>query len=199
MKKLAILLLYLFYFVIDMLLRLALNYNGRVKIMMKPDPQEAAETILNICWEENRFPVDPVNIAKQLGIKVLKSKLPPEVSAAIVKEMGKDPVIYLHEYDSNNRKRFSCAHELGHYVHRLGEENYRWIDLRDKMLSPSATDEIEIFANQFAANLLMPEDEVRKRIKHSKLELTTFFGISGEAMKWRLRNLSLRHSEFLDQ
>jgi Zn-dependent peptidase ImmA (M78 family) len=160
------------------------------------NPQTAAKYIRDRFWEPGKFPVDPVYIARQLGIKVLKSDLPEEVSGALIKEKGKDPVIYLHKYDSDARKRFTCAHEIGHYYLRIGEEVYESIDLRDKELSSSGDDPTEWFANNFAANLLMPEEEIRQRSDWSKLDLVEFFGVSGEALKWRLKNLGIKHKEF---
>ncbi len=164
--------------------------------MLGQDAGKAARLLLEQFWKPGRFPVDPVYLAKQLGINVVKADLPEEVSGALLKERGKDPVIYLHSSDSDVRKRFTCAHELGHYYLRLGEDTYESVDLRDKTLSAAGNNSDEVFANNFAASLLMPEDEVKKRASLSKLELVKFFGVSGEAMKWRLKNLGVKHEEF---
>jgi Zn-dependent peptidase ImmA (M78 family) len=51
----------------------------------------------------------------------------------------------------------SWAHELGHFIRRTDEPHkYEYVDYRDQR-SSTGTDEEEMFANRFAANLLMPE------------------------------------------
>ncbi len=155
-----------------------------------------ADELRNEIWGDRGYPVDPVTIANKLGIKVIVTKLPDEVSGALIKEKGGDPVIVGHNEDSDNRKRFTYAHELGHYVYRLqhnnNNEEYEYIDLRDQR-SSFGTEEEEIFANQFAANLLMPEKEVKKLYKQGKniISMAVHFGISTEAMAFRLKNLKL--------
>lgn len=109
------------------------------------------------------FPVDPVQIARRLGVDVHRAVLSQEISGALVKKLGQDPTILLNASDHTNRQRFTCAHELGHFVTReLEPDVYEYVDLRDTMYSASGRDPDEVFANRFAAHLLMPEDEVRR-------------------------------------
>ena len=157
-------------------------------------PQEAANSLLSYAWESGSFPVDPVHIAKYLGIGVVTMQLPNNVSGALIKEQDSDPIIVLSQSDSINRWRFSCAHELGHYVDRTvhNGDHYRYVDLRSDLSSLGTKDE-EIFANQFAANLLMPEEDVRKA--HQSMPvflLAQHFGVSDDAMNFRLKTLGLR-------
>lgn len=159
------------------------------------NPATSAETLRKATWEEGRFPVDPVTIAKKLGLVVLETELPPTVSGALIKEAGKDPVIVVHNADSNNRKRFSCAHELGHYIARAEsdeiEQAYEYVDMRNGV-SANGTDPEEIAANQFAANLLMPASVVKALHKtKTHVEMALFFGVSNDAMTFRLKNLGL--------
>lgn len=157
-------------------------------------PQEAAEILLVNAWENDKFPVDPVHLAKHLGISVVTMELPNNVSGALIKEQDNDPVIVLSQNDSVNRWRFSCAHELGHYVDRTvhNGDHYEYIDLRSELSSQGSNKE-EVFANQFAANLLMPEEAVRKT--HQSMPvflLAQHFGVSDDAMNFRLKTLSLK-------
>jgi Zn-dependent peptidase ImmA (M78 family) len=159
-------------------------------------PLQAADKVRRAAWDECRFPVDPVTIARKLGLQVLETNLPDDVSGALIKEAGKDPVIVVHRADHSNRKRFSCAHELGHYISRVESSDeatsYEYVDLRSA-LSANGTDPDEIFANQFAANLLMPVDVVKAlhKAQKSHIEMALHFGVSNEAMKFRLKNLGL--------
>lgn len=155
-----------------------------------------AEEVLAAYWDRDLFPVDPVQIASRNGLKVLETSLPEDVSGALIKEEGKDPVIVIEASDSTQRKRFSCAHELGHYFRRVSagdvQNEYEYVDFRDSK-SKDGDDAEEIFANQFAANLLMPEKEVKSlwRGEKSALYAKRFFGVSESAMSYRLKTLRL--------
>lgn len=155
--------------------------------------KEAAQSLLDYAWSSDVFPVDPVQIAKKLEISVVQMKLSEGVSGALIKESGGDPVIVLSELDGKNRQRFSCAHELGHYAHRLinDADHYEYIDLRSE-LSETGSNAEEIYANEFAANLLMPDYEVKKLYKKMPFFLLiSHFGVSESAMTFRLKNLGL--------
>lgn len=90
---------------------------------MIPNPINAAEEVRRVYWDGN-IPVDPVRIAKSMGIEVLNAALTERVSGAIIKKQGRDAIIFLAEGDSTQRKRFTSAHELGHYYQRSGEEKF---------------------------------------------------------------------------
>lgn len=160
------------------------------------DAARDAERLLRRTWPSRPdgrppLPVDPVRIARRLGIDVYEARLAPHLFASLIKEPGQDPTIVLNAIDSENRKRFSCAHEIGHFMRRSDDE-YEYFDRRD-MLSSTGTDPEEIYANTFAACLLMPEDEVRRRHRagDSEVEMALLFDVSREAMHYRLTNLGL--------
>ena len=160
-------------------------------------PRTEAERLIGGVWSKIAgtlvIPVDPARIAKELGIDVFEAELDPSVSGAIIKKPNSDPTILLNRDDSTVRQRFSCAHELGHYVlHADDPEEYEYVDFRNDASSTGDVDE-EMFANAFAANLLMPEDEVRRRSKDnmSAVEMAFEFRVSQESMTNRLKNLGL--------
>ena len=167
--------------------------------MPRKDSQREADKMLREVWAPIAggpvTPVDPARIAGRLGVEVVQARLPREVSAAIKKELGGDPVILLNREDHPNRQRFSCAHELGHFVlRRDAPDQYDYIDYRDPMASTGTQDE-EIFANGFAANLLMPEGSVRaahREVGGSVAALAFRFRVSQDAMVNRLKNLGLK-------
>lgn len=155
-----------------------------------------AMKVLQNTWDGGEFPIDPVKIAKKLGLEVIETTLPEKVSGALIKKTGKDPIIVIDSNDSVSRKRFSCAHELGHYISRIEKNSfkseYEFVDLRSNS-SSDGIDAEEIFANNFAANLLMPEPETRKiyNKKKSHFEIACYFGVSDGALKFRLTGLSI--------
>ena len=145
---------------------------------------------------EIRLPVDPISIARRLGLLVYISHLDDGVSGMLIKEPGyDDPEIHLNQADTRNRQRFTCAHEIGHYVKRSAEGNdgqmWEYVDRRDDLAAQGKNPE-EIYANQFAANLLMPRDVVKRMKDRSVATLAYEFGVSGDAMNFRLDNLGLR-------
>lgn len=163
---------------------------------------EIAAAVFESYWANKEFPVDPVYIADKINISVLiKDNVPTNVFGALVKVKGKNPVMILPKHDSIQRKRFTAAHELGHYFLRvnsdgnLDTEEYQFIDLRsdDHKNKPE-----EIFANKFAAELLMPEKTIKGTFNLTSkvtfkeiLELSKLFGVSIEAMSYRMKNLNL--------
>ena len=153
-------------------------------------PREEAERVLTAFWPDRKVPVDPVAIARALGLEVKQGELPSEISGALVKRAGADAVILLAQEDHPNRKRFTCAHELGHFVRHAGSASIERLDFRGPLAAPGL-DKEEVFANQFAANLLMPEAELRAAIQHQQTiwQLSHLFGVSGEAMGYRLEQL----------
>jgi Zn-dependent peptidase ImmA (M78 family) len=164
--------------------------------MLNRDPDKDALQLLERVWTDRTLPVDPIRIARQLGVEVYVADLDPGWSGALMKQPFQDPEIYLSRWDSLNRQRFSCAHELGHYVLRSEEAGddlaYSYVDKRDARAS-SGTEAEEVYANQFAAALLMPQDLVRSEHQRggTAASLALMFGVSAEAMGFRLRNLRL--------
>lgn len=166
-----------------------------MKSKVKTEAERDAARLLRAAWGGG-IPVEPVTIAHALGLQVLEAQLDPNTLGALVKEPGKDPTILLNQNDGQNRRRFTCAHELGHYVRRSEEsDEYARIDLRNSV-STTGEDQEEIYANEFAACLLMPEDEVRtlSELGMDDLEMALRFKVSRQAMQFRLKNLGLMAS-----
>ena len=71
--------------------------------------------------------------------------------------------------------------------------NYEYVDFRGD-LAAAGLDEDEIFANKFAAELLMPRGEVQawRGSGATVAELAFKFRVSDDAMRYRLTNLGLR-------
>jgi hypothetical protein len=99
---------------------------------------------------------------------------------------------------SPQRRRFTIAHELGHWhLHREGGPHTRFCrpaDIAEAAPSRSAPRRLEAEANRFAAALLMPADLVRERAaacRYSVPVLAREFGVSGAAMQVRLEVLNV--------
>jgi Zn-dependent peptidase ImmA (M78 family) len=167
--------------------------------MMRP-AEEQAEALLRSAWhrapDDRGFliPVDPFHIAERLGIEVFGARLDSDVSGMLVKDPAQGARVYVNAADSVSRQRFSCAHELGHYILRVSgsDDSYGYIDRRGPSAS-QGTNPSEIYANQFAAELLMPQENVRQLAPSmTDAALAIDFNVSVEAMKYRLQNLGIR-------
>jgi predicted transcriptional regulator len=101
--------------------------------------------------------------------------------------------IVLNAEESPARRRFTLAHELGHWVCQCQEETAAPIYCRAEDVSLAAQRALEREANVFAAELLMPAPAIRELwpAKQSLDALAAAFAVSDEAMGWRLFNLGL--------
>lgn len=172
------------------------SLNGLTAVTVR-EAERAADQLLDDSWwtddrRDRPLPVEPGDLARGLGIKVVVVPLRPDESGNIViPELG-TVVISLNQWDSLNRQRFTCAHEIGHYLRRADQPATRtFVDYRDT-LAGYGVDADEIFANQFAAALLMPAHLVQRWHRQEGVDaLARRFGTSTQAMKLRLRNLQL--------
>lgn len=113
---------------------------------------------------------------------------------------------FVNASDILPRRRFTAAHELGHFVlHRDRMGRYRAdATIRENAEDP---DEMESEANRFAAELLMPEeiliaraDELRNDYKACPrmvlaYRLASELLVSREAMRYRLKTLGVGDGE----
>lgn len=148
-------------------------------------------------------------IAKDNNIQVFTLDLNDvswdNVSWAIFKSEDNQYKIYINSSDNGNRQRFTFAHELGHFfLHKdIIDELKGMIDKQSPYLFRTPGDVynelpddkklLEEQANAFAAELLMPEDKVKKLWESNDdvKQLADFFWVSLIAMSFRLENLHL--------
>ncbi len=111
------------------------------------------------------IPIDPFKIAKDLGIKITES-----ITVATIKRSGSirknsDGVveIWVNPFDADVRRRFTAAHELGHYINGDLKENNSIEDYPNTLYRTDGnSNPQEISANRFAAQLLMPKKHIYK-------------------------------------
>lgn len=122
--------------------------------------------------EENSVTALPVNV-RTLARKfasILHDPLPGDVSGMLVPnpDGSKKWVIVLNKSHTQERQRFTLAHELGHILlhqytspHADGAQRVRFRDSQ----SATGTDREEVEANQFAAELLMPRELMLSKLR----------------------------------
>lgn len=113
----------------------------------------------------NSVPVDIEKLAILVGAEVKRDNF-EDTLAGFIYLQGDMKLIGVNASDSLQRQRFTIAHELGHM--HLDKEAVSYdrdfaVKMRDEH-SKDGTDPIEINANLFAAELLMPEDKLRQDV-----------------------------------
>jgi Zn-dependent peptidase ImmA (M78 family) len=163
---------------------------------IRSEAQQAAAAFLEEAWDSDRFPVDPVVVAERMGMFVYEAQLPDNVSGLLKKEPGHEAEIFVDVDDPPVRRRFTTAHELGHYAQRRDQQEFvGYVDRRDGR-SQEGTQTEEIFANTFAAHLLMPPSAVKVLVqaRNSDVQMARFFGVSLQSMQFHLDNLGYRRT-----
>ena len=143
------------------------------------------------------YPVPLMAIAKGLGYRVDFFEVTPEnehISGAVYYN---EKQIWLNPGEIAQRRNFTLAHELGHILLRHDKDvsDGREYDTRKNITNPEKKDKREVDANEFAAELLMPEDAFKNvwRKTRSIVELSDFFDVSIAATNARMEKLGLRY------
>jgi Zn-dependent peptidase ImmA (M78 family) len=149
----------------------------------------------------SKAPVPVRRIARDLNIDVRFSPTREDVSGALVVKGGA-AFIAVNDTHHENRQRFTIAHEIGHFcLHNPKEgvhfdEDFRVYGRNSKSSLASNPQEIE--ANQFAAELLMPEQflmvdfsAMKGALEDIVVRLAKKYKVSPQAMEYRLANLGL--------
>lgn len=161
----------------------------------KAQIKNIAEGVLRL-YSDGEYPVKVLRIAKGLELEVYDATFDKDDVAGMIK--AKEKKILIAQNDSPLRRRFSIAHEIGHFVlHYYGKlfgekDQQKHISFRDNTSSLGFSVR-EIEANFFAANLLMPESKVRELYSEgfNLEEMAYFLNVSKAAMGHRLEYLGL--------
>ncbi|WP_321479721.1 ImmA/IrrE family metallo-endopeptidase [uncultured Bacteroides sp.] len=125
-------------------------------------------------------------------IEIKRIELPPEISGKLYMQ-GDSWIIEVNKNHSPNRQRYTIAHEFAHYcLHKNANQTFEDTAFFRKDENKTS---IEYEANQFAAELLMPEEKIKEAIESDLLELKQLadhFKVSLIAMKNRLINLGYK-------
>lgn len=152
----------------------------------------------------------PVNIhfcAKYLKVEVNEMELDNNVSGFLVLDNDNNAHIGCNAKHGYERKRFTIAHELSHYLLHAKKDLPLFIDKNQKPVerimfrdASSSTGEFirEREANALAAAFLMPKKLVEEEIKKystanedAVFKLAEKFNVSVQAMNIRLINLDI--------
>jgi hypothetical protein len=152
----------------------------------------------------NSYPVDMVSILKKLGIRSgsmnfsdIEEQIPRVIEArgsilGAVTIIDDDVNIFYSEGSTDNRKRFTLAHELAHCCLNAASLRKGHIEFRfdERTAEPK-----EVAANIFAGQLLIPEKPLRQMYDSLVLPaadvMAREFKVSTHVMEARLEYLGL--------
>lgn len=148
----------------------------------------------------DNFPVDPFAIAESEEIAV-EPKAPDQVgvSGGIIFHGESVGIFYATNIKSDGFRRFTVAHELGHYfLDGHPEEILRTAPIHISRAGFSqGTNSIELEADHFASGLLMPSKLVGQVIGESRIGLDGILALS-EMAKCSLTASAIRAAECCD-
>ncbi len=152
--------------------------------------------------------IDIKKIANLLGVTLLEYDFGEEMSGVLVLKNDKGTIGYNKDH-SDQRQRFTIAHELGHFVLHRKNHNDVFVDkdfiimYRRRNGDYSESELIqEQEANAFAAAILMPEHLIEQELRNNNYyphlselqlieKLAKTFKVSAPAMTFRLNNLNV--------
>jgi Zn-dependent peptidase ImmA (M78 family) len=145
-------------------------------------------------------PVDVAKLARAIGVQVQEQPADDDLSGFLYRNRRrKTAVIGVNSTQHVNRRRFTTAHELGHYLLHDFDEVH--VDRQFKVwlrneASSQGIDLEEREANLFAAEILMPARFIERDVQKIGMidlmdeeviaKLAIKYGVSTQAMMFRL-------------
>lgn len=152
---------------------------------MMPDPMK----VIAQHWDSTPVPIDA--IIRDIGLPLCYEPMADNISGYIERQDGSYRIV-VNSNHAPTRRRFTAAHELGHYIyHRdllgegVGDNRAYRTDGTDRP-NPNIHAVHERQANSFAANVLMPRHRLSDVAGQSTAALAQQFKVSPEAMRIRL-------------
>lgn len=151
--------------------------------------RKEAETLLQK-YAPSSIPVPVETLAKCLGYEVRYVDDDSEMSGFLMRNKS-SVIIGVNRSHSSNRQRFTIAHEIGHGLLHSSESLYVDRKFRNE-LSKQGVNAEEIEANLFAAELLMPANEIKRFLASiGNLDVESDYEISRLAKRFQVSQLAM--------
>lgn len=106
-------------------------------------------------------PIDVYEVCNQLKVDIFEESL--DIDGALLRKNGKARIIINSDIKYVSRKSFTVAHEIGHLsIPNHKDQNFYCTPL--DIISFHSDRKMEVEANQFAAELLLPTIELQKEL-----------------------------------
>lgn len=136
------------------------------------------------------YPIDPFKVLTKLDIPFVFRDFKKYEGVYLAAEDENDfPLIAINKNRPITRQRFTAAHEICHHLKDSNKKSFCPVDSRNK-------DEIEKFAERFAAAFLMPLSELRMQVSQYEkngyielddvLKVADYFAVSFESCIFRI-------------
>ncbi len=134
---------------------------------------------------------DPYKIARQCGIELIVKEL--GALGGFYKVIYRNPFIFLNKSLPRATARLVCAHELGH--HLLHREFAAFGFEETSLFSPASRREYE--ANLFAAELLIPDEEIEELLEYgyTKEQIAAALGMDCRLTELKLSAYKLKNAK----
>src|SRR5688572_9530692 len=148
-----------------------------------PDPETLADQVLSVTGQR-RPPTDVRSIlGKWSKLSIVETDLDGDGFIVDLGEIGAE--IFVKKSKQETRKRFTLAHELGHYL------------LQSHIRGEVKNDEVERWCNKFASGLLLPRLMLRTYLRTGGIQQLTeklqkgpaIFQVSEQAFYMRISKL----------
>jgi Zn-dependent peptidase ImmA (M78 family) len=165
---------------------------------LKPEIEEYISDLTDGLYKKYELQIE--ELCKKLNLKCFVADFDDNISGAIIKDENRDTYsIYANRKHPRNRRRFTLAHEIGHYI-SYKKDSYSREELNakgrfeDQAISyrkDGAASDGETEANLIAAELLMPKNLVYELVEKGMTpeEMAEKFYVSISAMTIRLKDL----------
>ena len=165
-------------------------------IYEEPELLDNLDSIQSQAKEDNyvagyKFDIERFITDKYPDITISKKEMASDISGKL-EYKGGSWIMTVNTNHPEVRQRYTMGHELGHYLnHRNSIKSFE----DSVFFRNSQKSSMEYMADQFAACLLMPESDINKLIGagvNTVKQMANEFGVSLEAMKYRLEQLGYR-------
>lgn len=138
-----------------------------------------------------QIPIRDINqVVNQLGGQIEERSMPDNMIDGSVRKVNDGFVISVSPFQTEERRKFTIAHELGHLFLHMGYiiSPEMWDRQRNATYYRAGDSLLEYQANEFAAAFLMPRDDYKKIMDRytvgSSVEtkkIAEYFGVSVSA------------------
>lgn len=179
----------------------------RLNVYNETNIENAANKISSCFDGEVQIPI--VKIVDDLGFKVFFQELPMSLNGYLLingdlcEKYGSDRIMVLNKNNSAKRRRFTLAHELGHFLLDDGAKGV--CEYYKACEDDNDNSDCERLVGHFAAALLMPREEFKKRYNACIEEntgilyidivkqLSDIFNVPYKAVERRFIELGINH------